>query len=332
MWRILLLSLLGLTSCTDLPGSGHRVVARIGERTLSVERLSEIMVLAQPLPLTPEVALQLASHWVHVTAFSLRMAAGDSLLDSATVMRLMWYRVQQEAIAAWRERLLEQGAVAEEVAARFEVLYGDRLLQARAVRIRAAAATAVQRLAADPWANARAEDTLATFTGGALTSGELLRYLQYLPPDTHREMREAAEEVITAFLRSVLRHELLWLQAESARVKLSEPVRRAIAEEYRGAVRALWQHTGLAPASLAQAGATDAERQRVAAQRVEQYLDAAAARKVPLEPVPPFLAVPLLRDASWGIAQDRLDEVVERARRLLAGTEASGVIPAPAAP
>jgi len=59
---------------------------------------------------------------------------------------------------------------------------------------------------------------------------------------------------------------------------------------------------------------------------VEAYLDAAAARRVPFEPVPTFLAVALLREVRWEIVPEGLDAAVERARRLLAG---SGASPAP---
>jgi len=152
-----------------------------------------------------------------------------------------------------------------------------------------------------------------------------------LPPGTRRaelavllgklRMRGAPDDRIAGFLWGLVLDQLLVAQAESAGVRLSEGAYGAMAQEVRDAVHALWEHTGLAPSALSSAGPAPADRATAAARKVEEYLEAAAARKVPLEAVPPFLAVPLLREVEWEIAADRMHEVVDRARRLLAATE-----------
>lgn len=315
----LVLGLLGIAGCGE---ANRGAVARVDGRTLSVERLAELMVLAQPVPLTRDVAKELATHWVHWTAFAARMAAGDSLLDSARVLQVMWHPVRQEIVAQWRQRLLARAGVLgdERRIARFDSVYASQLFRDRGARVREGAAAVVRRIAGDPWSPLAPPETLATFAGGAVAAGDLARHVQYLSPDTQREMLEASEERIAEFLSGLVLQELMLAQADSAGVRLSEPAFRVIAGQCRDAVHALWRDSNLSPASLPSARPGRGDREQAAARRVEEYLDAAAARRVPLEPVPPFLAVALLREVDWEIVPEQLEAVVERAQRLLAGT------------
>ena len=118
------------------------MVARAGHQTLTDRRLSELMVLAQPVPLTADVAYQLASFWVTYAAFAQRAAAGDSLLDSATVMRLMAHRARQEVVSAWRGRLLARLTSAQ--AARFDSAYARALVEGRHAELTAGAAARIE--------------------------------------------------------------------------------------------------------------------------------------------------------------------------------------------
>lgn len=310
--RYLLLSVLALAACRD---SRSDVAARVEDQSLSADRLARLMVLAQPLPLTPQAATELAGHWVTLTAFARRMVDGDSLLDSAAIRDLMTQRIRQELIAEWRRRLL--APIPGTRAAQFDTAYARALLHDRGARLDPEATDRLRQVATNPWAVTDTSQELATFVGGALTSGQLRRYVQYLSPATRVQMRTALEDRITDFLWGLVLDELMLAQAESAGVRLSDAAHHAMAQEARDAVHALWDRTGLSPAALSSAGATSSDRAHAAARRVEDYLDAAAARRVPLEPVPPFLAVPLLREVEWEIATDKMNHVVDRARRLL---------------
>lgn len=302
---------------------GGSLVARVADRVLSVDRLAELMVLAQPVPVTEEVAQELAGHWVHLMAFGRRMATGDSLLDSATVLDVMRYRVQQEIVAAWRRQLLARSSVMGDsrATARFDSTFARELLHRRAAALSRDAVSTVRQIAANPWDRFQPERTVASFAGGTVTAPELARYVQHLSPATRQEMGGAPDSRITDFLWGFVLQTLLTAQAESAGVRLGPVAFQDIQRQYRDAVHALWQHTGLSPASLASAARAETEREQAAGLRVEEYLDAAAARRVPLQGVPPFLAVAVLGAVDWEIRPDRMSDVVRRAQRLLAATE-----------
>lgn len=316
--RHLLVSLWALAGCR---GSREHVAARVDDQSLSLDRLARLMVLAQPVPLSAEVASELASHWVTLTAFGRRMVAGDSMLDRATMDDLLSYRTRQALVNEWRRRLLARIPVAE--AGRFDSWYARDLLNRRRAQLDPAATSVLREVATNPWRSVDPVRTLATFSDGVIPTGRLQRYVQYLSPSTRLEMRAAPDDRIATFLWGFVLDELLVAQAESAGVRLDDAAYQAMAQEVRDAVHALWERTGLAPSVLSSAGPTSADRAQAAARKVEAYLDAAAARQVPLEAVPPFLAVPILRQVEWEIAADRMNEVVDRARRLLAAAESS---------
>jgi post-segregation antitoxin (ccd killing protein) len=277
------------------------------------------MVLAQPIPVTTEVASELASHWVTLMAFGRRMAAGDSLLDPETITDLMKYRIRQEVVGEWRRRLL--APLPPAAGPEFDSSYARDLLRTRHTRLSADAPALFREIATAPWRSPASTRVLATFDGGTIAASQLQHYVQYLSPATRLDIQAAPDDRITRFLWGFLLDELLVAQAESAGVRVSETAYQAMADECRELVHTLWERADLSPASLAAAGATADDRAQAAAHRVEAYLEAAVARKVPLEPLPPFLAVPLLRDVEWEIAADRMSAVVDRARRLLTAAE-----------
>jgi hypothetical protein len=286
---------------------------------LSSDRLAEILVLAQPLPLTHEAAYELAGHWVALMAFGRRMAEGDSLLDSTGIAHLMAGRMRRIVIEHWRDHLLAKTGGSRQ-AFPFDSSYPARLLAAKHARLSPAATQLVRKIATNPWTPAAAEETLATFAGGALTIRELAQHVQYLTPATRSEMVEAADGRIEQFLWEMVLEELWWGQADSAKLGLSAREFQDLAREARATIHALWERTGLAPAALAAAAGSMPERRLAAARQVEAYLEAAAARKIPFEPVPAFVAVALLREVRWEIAPEGVEAALERARRLLAAT------------
>jgi hypothetical protein len=315
---LLLAGLLALPACSD-PGAP---VAAVAGQTLSAERLAHLMVLAQPMPLTPQAASELASHWVTLMAFGMRMATGDSMLDSTTVADLMRYPIRQEMLGEWRRRLLARIPLGE--AGHFDSTYARELLRTRHARLAEDGPALLREIAGAPWGTLESTRVLATFDGGAVPASRLQQYVQYVTPATRLDIRAATDDRIAVFLWGFVLDELLAAQAESAGVVVGEEAYRAMSDACREVVHTLWARADLSPASLTGTGPTVDDRARAAARRVEAYLEAAVARRLPLDPLPPFLAVPLLRDVEWEITAERMDGAVERARRLLAAAGRPG--------
>lgn len=90
--------------CGDLANRG--VAARVGDWTLTEDRLAELIVLAQPFPLDSTAVHQLADHWVSSAALSLRSAAGDSLLGPEALAEASWLERRETVLDADREARL----------------------------------------------------------------------------------------------------------------------------------------------------------------------------------------------------------------------------------
>ncbi|MCH7683160.1 MAG: peptidylprolyl isomerase, partial [Gemmatimonadetes bacterium] len=104
-WVVGLVLLSGCRVLSDAFTAHPEVVVRVDDEELTVDRLAQLLILGQPLPLRLSVAEEIARHWVDVTALSQRAAVGDSLLDSATVLETMWLQRRQFLLSLFREQL-----------------------------------------------------------------------------------------------------------------------------------------------------------------------------------------------------------------------------------
>jgi hypothetical protein len=73
-------------------------VARLDGVDLSVDRMADILVLAQPFPLEREPVLSLARHWVYVSAFARDLAERGMPADTAAALEAMWFPVRRVLI------------------------------------------------------------------------------------------------------------------------------------------------------------------------------------------------------------------------------------------
>ncbi len=446
-WVVGLVLLSGCRVLSDAFTAHPDVVVRVDDEELTVERLAQLLVLGQPLPLRLGIAEEFARHWVDVTALSRRAAVGDSLMDRATVLETMWlqrrqfllslfreqlfadqvalspeavdsaYRVgemrvlahvlrrltpettpeekgQQLALAlrlhdrlvtggSWQEAneqnedeaaranngslgLVRRGQtvprfenvafalapgelsavtetqfgyhiiyrplleavrgmftaiIEEEVAARLDSSYGERLLEEKGVEVRPTAPATVREISADPIRALESTRLLATYNDGRFTTGQLARWLLYVPLETYEQLLAAPDDQIANFTRQLVLQDLLWQQVDSAGIRMSDSAYDRLEDQYRRGLESVWEVVGVRPDSLAAAGATPADREQIARQRVDRYFEAVAARKVPLQPVPPFLAIRLRQGVDWEIIPAGVNAALQRAILLRAATE-----------
>ena len=85
-----------------------RVVARAGEHELAVERFAAILAQSQRVPLRRDIVERWAHRWVDFALFANRLAAGDSLLDSATVLYARWPHVHGKLERYFRDMLIAE--------------------------------------------------------------------------------------------------------------------------------------------------------------------------------------------------------------------------------
>ncbi len=96
-----------LVGCGSENVFSRDVVARAGDHRLTVDWFAETLAEGK-VTLRPEIVERWAWTWVQYSLFVQRLAAGDSLTDTASVLEAMWPEVMIAKMDTLQERLMEQ--------------------------------------------------------------------------------------------------------------------------------------------------------------------------------------------------------------------------------
>ena len=91
----------GVAAC----GSGADFAARVGDHRLTAQRLAEVLGRLRGPVADTSLARQVTEWWVEYQLFAQRVAAGDSMLDSGTVVDVLWPQARAHVLARWRQQL-----------------------------------------------------------------------------------------------------------------------------------------------------------------------------------------------------------------------------------
>ncbi|HET7039245.1 MAG TPA: peptidylprolyl isomerase [Gemmatimonadales bacterium] len=95
-----------LSGCGDAFTSRVDVVAEAEGYRLGVESMAELVATGKGLPLRRDVVEEISAYWVDYVILADRLARGDSLTDSATVVAAMWAEIQQEIADRFHAQLI----------------------------------------------------------------------------------------------------------------------------------------------------------------------------------------------------------------------------------
>jgi anti-sigma factor ChrR (cupin superfamily) len=391
---VAVLAVLVLAGCgglKDIFRAHVDAVAVVGDRELSAQRMADLFAQSRALPLQPDVMARVAHLWASYLLFADRILAGDSLLDSASVLAANWHTVQQILIGryhdqmagrqvsldsaqvdsiyaagelrlirhilvrtdtsmttaqrdakrrqaerlrtqlasgtSWdranqasddpsakaqdgsigviargetvgpfeaaafalapgemapvtetpfgfhvlrRPRLSEvraefQAGVRQRMVAQLDSAYLARMPQQKHLEVRSGATAAVREVAQNPIETRQSHHVLATFDGGRLTSGDIARWLDVLPPRAAQQLQGARDEDIKGFVTAVARNQILLNEARAAGLRLDSAEYgqlRAGLRQQLGAVRTALGLDSLAPADTASKDARHAKAVR----------------------------------------------------------------------
>ncbi|NIM49635.1 MAG: hypothetical protein GTN62_05375 [Gemmatimonadales bacterium] len=160
------------------------VVARAGNHRLTLRQLADFMVMRELLPLDAPLVERWAWWWVEYSLFAQRVGAGDSLLDSASVVQARWPDVRAAMVDSMYARLAEQRlalteATLDSAYAAGDLLPIDQILisapaslspEERARKRRRAEAVRARLVGGGTWAaaNEANEDPGSRATGGSI--------------------------------------------------------------------------------------------------------------------------------------------------------------------
>ena len=201
---------------------------------------------------------------------------------------------------------------------RSESLYVAKVDSEANIEVRANAGASAKEAVADISAHREDDDVLASFKGGELTVARFTRWVESFPPNMRiaQQLAAAPDSLVRQFVKSIARNEVLLKKADSAGIKLPAEQQQQLYADFRNLINTLWQQLGIDPRALADSARSVPERERLAAARIEGYLDRIMAGQA--QPISiPLPAQSVLRskyDAK--VYPAGVDRAVERARKL----------------
>ncbi|HXV86552.1 MAG TPA: peptidylprolyl isomerase [Gemmatimonadales bacterium] len=193
-----------------------------------------------------------------------------------------------------RPRLAEVRApfrdgVMSRLVARFDSAFVLDLERTRGLRVKGTGPGMLRRAVSSPELFRLSRHTMAAFDGGRVTAGDVLQWLDVLPPQVTEEISTASEDELRRFLRSVARDAMLSAEAAGAGVGLDSAEYRRLRDGVAVEVAAVRTALG-----LDSAGAADGAAVR---SRVDGFLNQMVNDPEKLVPVPRFLADQLRQEA-----------------------------------
>ena len=217
-----------------------------------------------------------------------------------------------------------------------ESTYIANLEKAGRIEVRPGAAAALKAYAKDPDGKKNDRTVIATSTAGDFTISRAARWIGGFPQPQQvlQQMQEAPDSVIPNFVKGLVRQELLLKQADSAKVQVDSTELAEMRKGFITAVTSAWSGLNVAPRQLVDSAKTESERERLAATRIDGYMERLILRDEQFVQVPPPIAIALQSRFDWKINQAGLDRALERAQavRSAADSTAKAQQPATAVP
>lgn len=223
-----------------------------------------------------------------------------------------------------------------------ESTYVAKLEQEAQVELKANAAATAKAVAANVDEHRSDRTTIATMKGGNFTAGDLAKLIAMVPQRAQlvQQIQQAPDSVLMQqFLKPVIRSEVVQRKVKSSNVQLDSTELQRIRLDFNTVVTAAWGGLRVAPAVLADSAKTVEERERLAASRVENYMDLLVKGAAPFVEVPAPLENALREKYGYKINDAGLDRVIERAQQIRASADSaaaanrpSSAVPMPGMP
>jgi peptidyl-prolyl cis-trans isomerase D len=169
------------------------------------------------------------------------------------------------------------------------------------------------------------DKVLATSKAGDLTAGRVARWISALPQnrEVRGQIQNAPDSLVKMFIKQMARQELLLKQADSAKVQLDSGDVNNMRRAFTGAVANLWSGLNVAPGQLADSAKSESDRQRLAAARIEGYLDRLVQQRAQFLDVPAPITVALRTKYEHKLNDEGLDRALEQAAQVRASRDSA---------
>jgi hypothetical protein len=196
-----------------------------------------------------------------------------------------------------------------------ESTYVAQLEQAGKIEVKKDAPAKVKAIVRDPDAFQNDKTVLATTAIGDFTAAKFERWLGTLPAQVRPQILAAPDTLLPDLVKAMARNELMLHRADSMHVDVDSTEKTQMYAQVKNVVLQMWQALNVDPSSLSQAGKTVADREKIAGERINAYLDDLVAGKKQFVPVPEEIATILRSKYEAKIVQQGIDRAFERAQK-----------------
>ena len=222
-----------------------------------------------------------------------------------------------------------------------ESTYVAGLNETAKVQVKPNAPAVVKAVASDPDGHKDDKTVIATSTIGDFTAARAAKWITAFPnpAQLRQQIQQAPDSMLPDFVKAIVRNDLLLRQADSAKVTLDTAETNEIRRAFVGMVANTWSGLNISPNRLADSAKTVSERERLAAARVDDYLNRLLTEQEQFIPIQPTLESALHAKYDYKVNAAGIDRAFERAQRIRAVADStraaqqpSSAVPLPGQP
>ncbi len=244
-----------------------------------------------------------------------------------------YHVIRRHTFPEVREDFLEASTRA--AVQRAESTYTTQMDLTSRLELRDNAAAKAKAAAADLEGHRNDRSVLASSVAGTFTTARLVQWLQTFPPQQQivERLQTAPDSAVEQLVRNFVRNELVVRAADSVGITVDAEELSRIRSAFSAQLDQAWMHLRVHPSQLADSATTTAEREALAARRVDSYIEAMLANRVAFIPVMPQLQSVLRSRYSARINPAGVDRALQAAQRVRAAdagrTPPESAIPLP---
>ena len=206
-----------------------------------------------------------------------------------------------------------------------ESTYVAKLNESSKVVVKPNAPAVVKAIAAQPDAHRDDKTVIATSIMGDFTAARAAKWITAFPnvQQLRQQIQQAPDSMLPEFVKAVIRNELLLRQADSAKVTLDTAETNEIRRAFVGMVATTWSGLNISPNRLADSAKTVAERERLAAARVDNYMERLLTKDEQFIPIQPTLETALHSKYDYKVNPAGIDRALEHAQRIRAASDST---------
>jgi parvulin-like peptidyl-prolyl isomerase len=199
-----------------------------------------------------------------------------------------------------------------------ESTYLANLEKSGKIEVKKDAPATVKAIGNDPDAYRRDNTVLATSTAGKFTASRLVGWLETLPPNARiiDQIKQAPDSILVAMVKRFANNELVLKQADSAKITIDSAEIGQLHSSFVNAVKQAWSQLGITPASLQDSAKSEGDREKLAAKRIDAYLEKLVQEQAPFVAVPTPVVNVLRNKFSYAFNDAGFDRAVEQASKI----------------